>query len=90
MAESMSGKPKIMEILMNSRQLSIPIYLNQRIVFDLLAIVEGGFSHREQHAPSGPKHPRELPEHPVDVPTPDVNERVEREQARGCSGREWQ
>lgn len=29
---------------MESRQLSIPIYLNQRIVFDLLAIVEGGFS----------------------------------------------
>lgn len=29
---------------MESRRLSIPIYLNQRIVFDLLAIVEGGFS----------------------------------------------
>lgn len=29
---------------MNSRHLSIPIYLNQRIVFDLLAIVEDGFT----------------------------------------------
>lgn len=29
---------------MDSRQLSIPIYLNQRIVFDLLAIVEDGFT----------------------------------------------
>ena len=29
---------------MESRRLSIPIYLNQRIVFDLLSIVEGGFS----------------------------------------------
>ncbi len=29
---------------MKSRQLSIPIYLNQRIVFDLLAIVENGFT----------------------------------------------
>lgn len=29
---------------MNSRDLSIPIYLNQKIVFDLLAIVEDGFS----------------------------------------------
>lgn len=29
---------------MDSRQLSIPIYLNQRIVFDLLAIAQNGFS----------------------------------------------
>lgn len=29
---------------MEERRLAIPIYLNQRIVFDLLAIVEGGFS----------------------------------------------
>ncbi|WP_348980999.1 hypothetical protein, partial [Dehalobacter sp. TeCB1] len=29
---------------MEGRRLAIPIYLNQRIVFDLLAIVEGGFS----------------------------------------------
>ena len=29
---------------MDSRRLAIPIYLNQRIVFDLLATVEGGFS----------------------------------------------
>lgn len=29
---------------MENRQLSIPLYLNQRIVFDLLAIVEDGFS----------------------------------------------
>lgn len=29
---------------MKNRRLSIPIYLNQRIVFDLLATVEGGFS----------------------------------------------
>jgi hypothetical protein len=29
---------------MEGRQLAIPIYLNQRIVFDLLAIVEEGFS----------------------------------------------
>lgn len=29
---------------MDGRRLSIPIYLNQRIVFDLLAMVEGGFS----------------------------------------------
>ena len=31
-------------VILESRRLSIPIYLNQRIVFDLLAIVEGGFS----------------------------------------------
>lgn len=29
---------------MESRRLSIPIYLNQRVVFDLLAISQGGFS----------------------------------------------
>jgi hypothetical protein len=29
---------------MNSAELSIPIYLNQRIVFDFLAIIEDGFS----------------------------------------------
>ena len=29
---------------MDCRQLAIPIYLNQRVVFDLLAIVEDGFS----------------------------------------------
>lgn len=29
---------------MESRRLSIPIYLNQRIVFDLLAVVEDGFT----------------------------------------------
>jgi hypothetical protein len=29
---------------LEGRRLAIPIYLNQRIVFDLLAIVEGGFS----------------------------------------------
>jgi hypothetical protein len=30
--------------IIDSRRLAIPIYLNQRIVFDLLAIIEGGFS----------------------------------------------
>lgn len=29
---------------MDSRQLSVPIYLNQRMVFDLLAVVEDGFT----------------------------------------------
>ncbi len=31
-------------VISSSRRLSIPIYLNQRIVFDLLAIVREGFS----------------------------------------------
>jgi len=32
------------ELLINSDDLSIPIYLNQQIVFDLLAVFENGFS----------------------------------------------
>lgn len=34
----------VKERQMDSRQLAIPIYLNQRIVFDLLAVVEDGFT----------------------------------------------
>jgi hypothetical protein len=45
---------------------------------------------REQHAPSGPKHAREFSQRRVDVRAPLVDERVEREQARCRSAREWQ
>jgi hypothetical protein len=38
---------------MDSRQLAIPIYLNQRVVFDLLAIVEGGLSQIQSVRSSG-------------------------------------